>query len=316
MYCQNCGKQIPDGATFCSYCGAKQGAVAQTQTPKTAPEPTIGQQTAFQGAQQNAVFNMQQAAQPNMQQTAPPNMQQVAPSNMQQQKPKKKWTSFLIPVLVFFLCALLGKYVLAPAMQSNKDSGQDNGKPTLPSLDVEEVVRPEGLEDETGDGEGSEVNPEYSELFFGTKVIHLPLLFGMDVESFAEKFWSDNYAEEMISCVDVGYQGEQVLTVVLTQYITDLSKDQDEQKFQGITEDLQTIADHIEDMTFVKFTYSYDENNEYFVAQIECTDLDQAENVQALAFSGLSGLNLFLNKALGSVSDWEKDLLDQGYIKK
>ena len=24
MYCQNCGKQIPDGSSFCSYCGEKQ----------------------------------------------------------------------------------------------------------------------------------------------------------------------------------------------------------------------------------------------------------------------------------------------------
>ena len=304
MYCQNCGKQVEDGAAFCPHCGARQGAAAQAQAPD--PGSTAGQQTAFQGAQQAS------------QQTAAFNMQQTGTPNMQQQKPQKKWTTFLIPVLVVLLCVLLGKYVLAPALQSNKDSESDSGgKSSLPSINLEDGEHSESLEEDgAGSEEESDANPDYTNLFSGTKVVHQPPIYDMDVESFAEKFWSDNYAEEMISCVDVGYQGEQVLTVVLTQYITDLSKDQDEQKFQGITEDLQTIADHIEDMTFVKFTYSYDENNEYFVAQIECTDLDQAENVQALAFSGLSGLNLFLNKALGSVSDWEKDLLDQGYIKK
>ena len=29
MFCQKCGKQIPDGATFCNFCGGQQGVVAQ-----------------------------------------------------------------------------------------------------------------------------------------------------------------------------------------------------------------------------------------------------------------------------------------------
>ena len=36
MFCQNCGKQISDGSTFCEECGAPQGAVTQPIQP-TAP---------------------------------------------------------------------------------------------------------------------------------------------------------------------------------------------------------------------------------------------------------------------------------------
>ena len=33
MFCNNCGKEIPDNTTFCPSCGAKQGAGAGAQTP-------------------------------------------------------------------------------------------------------------------------------------------------------------------------------------------------------------------------------------------------------------------------------------------
>ncbi len=36
MFCQKCGKQIPDGAVFCNFCGAQQGVVAQA-APQAAP---------------------------------------------------------------------------------------------------------------------------------------------------------------------------------------------------------------------------------------------------------------------------------------
>ena len=35
MYCRNCGKQLPDGSSFCRYCGA-----AQTRAAVQAPRPT------------------------------------------------------------------------------------------------------------------------------------------------------------------------------------------------------------------------------------------------------------------------------------
>ncbi len=37
MFCQKCGKQIPDGAVFCNFCGGQQGVVAQAP-PQAAPQ--------------------------------------------------------------------------------------------------------------------------------------------------------------------------------------------------------------------------------------------------------------------------------------
>lgn len=40
MFCENCGKQIPDDAAFCTHCGAKQsGGSAPSQTVSTVPKP-------------------------------------------------------------------------------------------------------------------------------------------------------------------------------------------------------------------------------------------------------------------------------------
>lgn len=34
MYCNKCGKPIPNGSTFCNVCGSPQQKVAQAQAPK------------------------------------------------------------------------------------------------------------------------------------------------------------------------------------------------------------------------------------------------------------------------------------------
>lgn len=40
MFCENCGKQIPDDAVFCTHCGAKQVGIAVTsQTRNSAQKP-------------------------------------------------------------------------------------------------------------------------------------------------------------------------------------------------------------------------------------------------------------------------------------
>lgn len=40
MFCENCGKQIPDDAAFCTHCGAKQlGGSAPSQPISTLPKP-------------------------------------------------------------------------------------------------------------------------------------------------------------------------------------------------------------------------------------------------------------------------------------
>ncbi len=39
MFCEKCGKQIPDGSKFCNNCGATQHAVQPVPAPEPKPEP-------------------------------------------------------------------------------------------------------------------------------------------------------------------------------------------------------------------------------------------------------------------------------------
>ena len=40
MYCNKCGKPIPEGSTFCNVCGSPQGKIVQTPTKQTVKLPT------------------------------------------------------------------------------------------------------------------------------------------------------------------------------------------------------------------------------------------------------------------------------------
>ncbi len=42
MFCQKCGKQIPDGAVFCNFCGGQQGVVAPSAQPQAPGYPPQG----------------------------------------------------------------------------------------------------------------------------------------------------------------------------------------------------------------------------------------------------------------------------------
>ena len=42
MYCKNCGKQLPDGASYCDGCGARQVGGYTTYTQPREPKPQVG----------------------------------------------------------------------------------------------------------------------------------------------------------------------------------------------------------------------------------------------------------------------------------
>ena len=93
MFCQNCGKQIPDNVKFCNFCGAQQQIVGK---PDPAPNTT---------AQQPKTADV--------------------PTQETKKAPKKKANIFI--VLAVVLCAFfLGKSVFAPAMVSDSDKDTGN----------------------------------------------------------------------------------------------------------------------------------------------------------------------------------------------
>ncbi len=278
MFCHNCGKEIPDGATFCHYCGAEQ--------------------TAAKGLFQANPAGNGGPSRPEYQEPA------LKPA-ARQQKPKKKWTAILIPVLVFFICAMLGKFVIAPSFRS--DSGSDStAASSQPLTEIEELQRPDDIEGgETDSTEESGTNQAYTDLFLGTKIIHLPVMFGMDMECFAMKDENGN-----VICRDYGYQGDQVLAYVETWYYPGITADQQE-TIQAYTEIAKEDAAGYDGVACANITYSYNEANEYFVVKYEFTDLDQPANCQALydlgITTGADGLSL---------SKCEELAIADGFIKR
>ncbi len=59
MFCQNCGKELPEGAAFCPECGAK---VAETVTPETVETVSTAETVASAAAASTAVFDEENKA--------------------------------------------------------------------------------------------------------------------------------------------------------------------------------------------------------------------------------------------------------------
>lgn len=106
MFCQKCGKQIPDNTKFCSYCGAQQSVnPASNQQPYTAPQSS-----------------------PN-----PP-------------QKKKSGVGILVALAVVAVAFMLGKSVFAPSMLTDGDTSGENPDrpsisfPTPPPVGINEEV--------------------------------------------------------------------------------------------------------------------------------------------------------------------------------
>lgn len=261
MFCSNCGKQIPDGTSFCSYCGARQSA-APAQPRPAASEPA----------------------------------RQAAP------RKKRRWTAFVIPVLAFFAAFALGKFVFAPSLKEPASpdlSGQT--VPTAAPAEREESQSPDEWEDPQTGGESA----AYEELFAGTRIIHMGVMFAQETANFA-KLDQDTGA---IVCRDYGYNGDQVTVYSETWYFD--TTGQGEEYIQALTDAAEETAAAYSALSFASVTYSLDQNNGRFTIRYTFTGLDQPANCQALYDAGLttdpSGL---------SMSGCEQQDLADGFVKK
>jgi len=98
MFCQSCGKQVPDGQAFCSYCGAPQPQEPQAPVAQAAPvqaDPVA--QPVVQPAPQPVA---QPVAQP-----APVTVAQAAP--VVEAAPEKQSNGVAVAGLVFGILALI-----------------------------------------------------------------------------------------------------------------------------------------------------------------------------------------------------------------
>lgn len=265
MFCSNCGKQIPDGSGFCTYCGARQGAAAPRQDQ---PRP------------------------------AAPGQAQQSPA------PKKKsfWKTFIISVLAFFVAAALGRSLIARSFQETESPDlSDYAVSAIPSMDVAEIQYPDGWDGPPAEEE----NSAYEELFDGTRIIHMGVLFAPEIDHFA-KLDPDTGA---IVCRDYGHDGDRVVSFAEAWYFD--TTGQGEAYIQSLNEAAAADAAAYSSLSFAKVTYSLDQNNGRFLLQYTFTGLDNAENCQAMYDAGITtdpnGL---------SMSSCEQRDLADGFVKK
>ena len=128
-FCDKCGAQITEGATFCSVCGApvsqpQQQYQQQPQDPYGAPPSQ--QQYVPPEQQQYAPPPQQQYTPPPQQQYAPPPQQQYGAPPPQQQysaKPPNKFLSikFIILYIIIAVAVIVGIFVVPNLLNSVAD---------------------------------------------------------------------------------------------------------------------------------------------------------------------------------------------------
>lgn len=262
MFCSNCGKQIPDNTKFCNYCGAQQQIVKNVES---APKTTVNQpKTAG------------------------------APTQETKNAPKKKTN--IVVVLAVVLCAfLVGKFVIAPSMES--DSGTTGGTGNQAGQS-QQTTNNDNNNSSTVDAD----NPAYQAIFDDAYIVHFQSFFNMDMESFAYK-----QADGIICCADYGYKDDVVKQWVETMYIP-VSEYNDTQKTE-LENTMKTQFATVDALNCCTVTYKMSTN--YFTITCTYSDVDKAENYGELYNAQILQTNTFI-----SMSATESSLLGQGFVKK
>lgn len=96
MFCNNCGKEIPNQAKFCNYCGAKVAVSQPSPSPRPQPQPAS-----------NAY---------------------AAPSKPQPAKKKKGCGSFLLTVIIAAVVYFVVRYATEQALSPSRSSSSSSSK--------------------------------------------------------------------------------------------------------------------------------------------------------------------------------------------
>jgi len=283
MFCAKCGKQIPDSSTFCNFCGAQQEINVNWQPEPAAPAPQpVAPAPEPAAPAPQPVAPAPQPAAPAPQPAAP--APEVKPEPVPQNKKETKSITgtILLIIVIFIVCGIIGKLVIAPSMtpDDNENGGTNNSTPS-----------------------GSNVSSgSYTDIFRGTNIVHFQDFFGMNVKQFAMK-----EAKGTIICKDFGYSGDTIKKIVETMYVplaghtsAEISEMESYARAQFAAYDALSCC-----------TVTYNKSTNYFTATLTFNNVDQPAN-----YTALYNAKYFNANSPVSMSATEKDLLSKGYAKK
>lgn len=229
-------------------------------------------------------------ATPKPQPVAPPSQPAPGPNSGAVSAPPKKKTPIWLTVVIVLAAFLIGKFVIAPSMLSEPDSNSDNsGSQTQQTSSGTET-------------ESTAANPAYDDVFEDTYIVHFQTFFNMDMASFVKEL-----EDGTIYCSDYGYKDDVVIDFVETMYIP-VSEYTDEQKAE-VESNVRASLSTLEALACCSVKYNMSVN--YLTVTISYSGVDQAENYTALYDANILTANTFI-----SMSETEKILLNDGFIKK
>ena len=211
-------------------------------------------------------------------------------------KAKKNPKKVMLSLAAMLVCYLVGSYVIAPAMLSNKED-TDAGTSNSTDLTIDD--------DSMEDADNISANNAYSDIFMSRNIVETTEFFTvLDTMAFANVL-NDGIIEKL----EYAYEDDIIKEMVNVVYYP-LSDMTEEQK-TAFDNSMKNNYAAIEEEDFC--TVSYHMGNNYYSTTFHFTELDKTENIQKLSELGmLTGAGA--NKI--SMSETESSLLAGGYVKK
>lgn len=226
------------------------------------------------------------------------------PSEKKNDKKKNPKTVILSLVIVLAVY-LLGRFAIAPAMQSDDDTTGSGSGTQTDVAENQEFMGEEEEEDVVSESTGSADNSAYTDVFMSRNIVDMtPIFTSLDTMAFASV--SD---EGTVEKLEYAYEEDTIMEFVNVVYYP----------ISNMTEDQKLALDNSMKANFAAMeeedfcTVSYNMGNNYYSVTLHFTDLDKTENIQKLHNFGMltgQGVNRI------SMSETESSLLSGGYVKK
>ena len=307
MFCNNCGKELENGAKFCNNCGAQQ-QISNT----VEPQPAFQESTATPVSQpvESAQSTVPYAQPANNQQNSPqysnsvpynPNANLVPPV-----KAKKSSTGCIIGIII---AAVVGVIIIAGiiivALISYNTVKGDTDETAI-GITFETEAMEEDFDVDIDININDSPNPEYTEIFSSNNIVDSPTAFiGLDVRTFASV---DD--EGIIEKMEFAHDGDVIKELVDTIYypVSDYS---------------DTVVDSIDKAMKEAFsnadkldccTVEYKITDDYYITTIHSTELNNVANLASLSAEEVLTYDGFA--AFLSMEQTANNLISQGYVEK